>query len=94
MNRILPVLLLSVGISLHFMYCEWDFPADLCQVSQSQNTRTIFFRRATFHRRSPYKGNVFLLARESSNREEAQFHGVLLPALLIGGAAMLLRRPS
>jgi hypothetical protein len=52
--------------------------------------RTIYYQHNTSGAIVPR--DIVLRAREPSDRGEAQFYGVLLPALLIGGTVMLLRR--
>ena len=92
MNKIFPLVFITLAVAMHFGYCEWDFPDDLSQVGQSQNDRTIYFRSSTSYRQRtiPVK-NVYLLAKPSSNREEAQFKGVVIPIVLVGGAILIIR---
>ena len=92
MNHVLPILLLSAGISLHFMYCEWEFSNGRSQASYAKGDRTIYYQHNP--RRLITPRDIVLRARKSSTREEARFYGVLLPVLLVGGTVMLLRRPS
>jgi hypothetical protein len=85
-NRVLPVLLIGAAIGFHFMYCEWEVCDHEPIVSRSHFDRMLFYRyNRAYHR------DIFLLSKPGEDREEAQFYGLLLPGVLIGGALLVFK---
>ncbi|MBN2294946.1 MAG: hypothetical protein JXM70_21135 [Pirellulales bacterium] len=90
MNKIVAVILIIAAVAAHFTFCEWYFPNELREVSQSDYERTIYFSGSSGHRRrTTFNDNVFLLAKPTSNRDEALLWGVVLPAALAGGGLLV-----
>ena len=82
MNRFLPLILVLAAIGLHLNFCEWDVRKSPRGVSQSQHERTIYFHYSVSR-------SVFLLAKTTEGKQDATLFGVLLPGMLVGGAALI-----
>jgi hypothetical protein len=91
-NRIVAVILIFLAIGLHFAFCEWYFPDELRDVGQSYYERTIYFRGSHSYRKKMFfADNVFLLAKPTSDRDEALLWGVIIPGGMIGGSLLVFK---
>ena len=82
MNRLLPLILVAAAVGLHLGFCEWDVRKSPRGVSQAQHERTIYFRYSASR-------SVYLLAKTAEGKQDATLFGVLLPGMLVGGAALI-----
>ena len=90
MYRIVPIFMTLTAIGFHFYNCEWEFYDSPKDIPASRSERIIFYRHRTYHRRGDHlPDNVLLLARPTVSKDEAHLYGVLFPALLVGGSALV-----
>ena len=75
-NRIVPLAAITLAVCVHFHYCEWEYTSELHGVSSEQFQRAIYFSHQEHE-------NVFLLAKDLSQKELATHYGVFLPMGLI-----------
>ena len=92
MIRILPVVLVGVGVGLHFAYCEWEVSEASDFEGVTAYERVIFAHHCPdFHSRRGLPRHMVLLARPAVDKGDAQLCGVLFPALLVVGAVLMWR---
>ena len=90
--RVLPIVLMSLGVGLHFAFCEW-LVSDAYEFNEPTDDARVIFahHRRDFEPRRGLPNHLVLQCRPSVDRQQAQFTGVLLPVIMIGIALLIWR---
>ena len=92
MVRVLPIVLVAVGVGLHFAYCEWEISDAYDYQGVEANDRVLFaHHRRDFEPRRGLPNHLVLFSRPAADRQDAMLYGVLIPGLAIGGALLIWR---
>jgi len=79
------VVMIATAVCLHCSFCEWELCEHEVVVSPSRFDRMLYYQydRA-------WKNDLYLLSKPGGNRDKATLFGITVPALLIGGALVVL----